>query len=154
MENMHLCLSYFSFKVKKNCIMVEKNHFSSFNRFCVHLLQHPRDWFPACLLPPNQRTTTRQPDLAHLATLVSLLLTLVHLRIIFLRFLSTKPNPQLTMNMPCDIRGWKQNLAQLLQFQRVSFLKGLLVPYLYLEESLCLSLVIAYVIVIHVSVIV
>ena len=79
--------------------------FLSLNRFCVLLLQHPRDWFPACLLPPNQRTTTRQPDLAHLATLVSLPLTLDHLRIIFLRFLSTKPNPQLTMNMPCDIRG-------------------------------------------------
>ena len=79
--------------------------FSSLNRFCVHLLQHLRDWFPACLLPPNQRTTTRQPDLSHLATLVSLLLTLDHLRTIFLSFLSTKPNPQLTMNMPCDIRG-------------------------------------------------
>merc|ERR1712156_430869 len=67
--------------------------------FCVHLLQHLRDWFPACLLPPNQRTTTRQPDLAHLASPVSLLLTLDHLRTIFRRFLSTKPNPQLTMNM-------------------------------------------------------
>ena len=97
------------------------NHAYSILRYCVHPLHPLQDWCQACLLPLNHSITKQA--LRHQATPVSLPPTLDRLKTVtFLRFLSTKPNPQLTTSMLCD-RGRTWALAQVLQFQRVSLSK-------------------------------
>lgn len=122
-------------------------------RYCVHLLHPLLVWCQACLLPPNH-CITRQA-LHHQATLVSLHLTLVRLKpATFLRFLSTKPNPQLTMSMLCD-RGRTWALAQVLQFQRVSLSKESSWCHISIRNHIVLALsVLVYIVVLHVPVIV